>query len=65
MTIKWDLVKVMGEMEVSDSFFIPCLDCERVQREIKAVAAKLKINTVVHKSTENYIKGLRTWRIKE
>jgi len=64
MTLKWDLGGVIGGMAVKDSFFIPCLDCDAIQRDIERTAVAYNVQIRIKKATENYIKGLRTWRIK-
>lgn len=61
--IKWDFYTVIGGMAVGDSFFIPCLDVAPYRTKIKAVAEALGVTVVTHIVVENYIRGLRTWRV--
>lgn len=63
MTAKWNLKAVLGGMAVGDSFFIPCLDYEQVRKEIRAIARSFDIQVEIEPRTEQYIKGVRTWRI--
>lgn len=62
--LKWDFDAVLGGMRVNDSFFVPCLACERYRNRIRRLAKEYGIEVRCMKRTENYIKGLRTWRIR-
>lgn len=63
MSVKWNLKAVLGGMAVGDSFFIPCLDCTQVRKEIRAIARAFGIEVEIEQRTEQYIKGVRTWRV--
>ena len=63
MTIKWNLRAVLGGMAVGDSFFIPCLDCAQARKEILKIARTFGVEVEIKPRTEQYIKGVRTWRI--
>ena len=64
MTVKWNLKAVIGGMRVNDSFFIPCLDCAQIRKEILKVARVFGVEVEIAPRTEQYIKGVRTWRIR-
>ena len=59
---EWNIKAAVGGMSKGDSFFIPCLSCDKLQRKIRSVATEFGIKVSVRKVTEDYIKGLRTWR---
>jgi hypothetical protein len=61
---KWNLSAVIGGMKVGDSFFIPCLQCDENRKEIRRIAALFDIDVDIRPRTEEYIRGLRTWRIR-
>lgn len=63
MPVKWNLKAVIGGMAVGDSFFIPCLDCSQVKKEIRAVARTFNVSLEIKPRTEQYIKGVRAWRV--
>lgn len=62
--LRWDFGAAIGGMRVGDSFFIPCLECEKYRRQIYDTAKDYGVKVRCKKRTENYIKGLRTWRIR-
>jgi len=62
--LRWDFDAVLGGMRVGDSFFIPCLDCERYRRQVMNLAKEYGTEVRTMKRTESYIKGLRVWRIR-
>ena len=61
---KWDLRAVLGGMAVGDSFFVPCLECKDLNREINRLAKMFDIEVETKYRTEELIKGLRTWRVR-
>ena len=61
--INWDFEAVIGGMRVGDSFFIPCLDCKPYRAEIRRVAEEFGVKVRSRSRVENYIRGLRVWRI--
>jgi hypothetical protein len=61
---KWDLKAVLGGMAVGDSFFVPCLECKDLNREINSLAKMFDIEVEIKYRTEELIKGLRTWRVR-
>ena len=63
MPVKWNLKAVIGGMDVGDSFFIPCLDCEQVRKEIHAIGRIFDVKLEIKPRTEQYIKGVRAWRV--
>lgn len=63
MPVKWNLKATIGGMAVGDSFFIPCLDCDQVRKEIRAVARMFDVKLEIKPRTEQYIKGVRAWRV--
>jgi len=62
--VKWNLKAVLGGMSVGESFFIPCLECKQVRFEVLNLARSFGIEVEVKPRTEQYIKGVRTWRIR-
>jgi len=64
MSYDWDFPGAMQWMDVGDSFFVPCLACESLRREIQTTADKLRIKVVIKFVIENEIQGLRTVRIR-
>jgi hypothetical protein len=62
--VKWNLEGVLGGMSVNDSFFVPCLDCDPLRYEIRRLSEQFGITVKTRTVTENYIKGLRTWRVR-
>lgn len=62
--LRWDFGAAIGGMRVGQSFFIPCLECERYRRHIYEAAKEYGVEVTCKKRTENHIKGLRTWRIQ-
>lgn len=63
MPVKWNIKAVLGGMAVGDSFFIPCLECKPVRKEILAIARSYDITVEIKPRTEQYIKGVRVWRV--
>ena len=61
---KWDIPAVLGGMRVGDSFFIPCIPCDEIRKEIKRLADLFNIEVDIRDRTEEYVKGLRTWRLR-
>ena len=61
---RWDFHAVLGGMRIGDSFFIPCLNPEYHRGLIRRIAKEYGVEVRCMKRTENYIKGLRTWRIR-
>ena len=62
--LKWNIKAVIGGMGVGDSFFVPCLECDDIRKEISRLAKLFNIDVEIRPRTEDYIKGLRTWRIR-
>lgn len=62
--LRWDFDAVLGGMRIGDSFFTPCLECEKYRGQITRLAKEYGIEVRTMKRTENQIKGLRTWRIR-
>ena len=52
-----------SDFKVGTSFFLPCLSCIKLQREIKRKAEELDINIAYKIVIEKNIRGLRVWRI--
>jgi hypothetical protein len=49
---------------VGSSFFIPCLNCKQVRKQLKAVLRRLKLKVVMRVCIEEGVRGLRIWRTK-
>jgi len=62
--LRWDFEAVLGGMRIGDSFFVPCLRCQTYRSQIKRLAREFGIEVRCMQRTENYIKGVRTWRIR-
>jgi len=62
--LRWDFDAALGGMRVGDSFFIPCLECERYRGQIGRLAKEYGIEVRTMKRIESNIKGLRVWRIR-
>ena len=60
---KWNLKAPISGMRVGDSFFVPCLACEQLESRIRSIAADFGYKVSVRSTTEDLIKGIRTWRI--
>lgn len=65
------MIKIMGQKIAIDwrnfqpgtSFFLPCINRMRTERDIKKEVIRLKIDNIVSKQVvENGIYGLRVWR---
>lgn len=61
---KWDFKAVLGGMAVGDSFFVPCLDSADFRKEIRRLASMYGIEVEIRERTEEYVRGVRTWRIR-
>ena len=64
MAIEWDFAAVLGGMRVGDSFFIPCLACTDYRRQISRLAKQFGIKVHIRAWVQDYIRGLRIWRIE-
>jgi hypothetical protein len=49
---------------VGSSFFIPCLDVEEAQNQIKRTTKRLRYKIKTQLVIEQGIQGLRVWRIQ-
>jgi len=62
MSLVWDIPVVMADMQVGDSFFIPCVDCPPLRAKIAKLAALGGLKVSIRFCVEGDIQGLRTWR---
>ena len=49
---------------VGASFFLPCLNCKEVRKQVKVVLKRMKLKTVNKVCIEDGVRGLRFWRTK-
>lgn len=61
--LKWNLDAAMGGMGVGDSFFVPCLDTQAVVTTLSAMGRQYGYKVMVRVRVENYVKGVRVWRL--
>jgi hypothetical protein len=61
--LKWNLEATISGMRVNDSFFIPCLKCSMDSR-IRAIAKEFGYDVKIRNVTEEFVKGLRVWRVR-
>lgn len=62
--IKWNLETPMGAMVPGDSFFVPCIKCPPLISGVQRLAKLYNIKVQVRVRFENYIKGIRVWRLE-
>ena len=62
--LKWNLKAAISGMRVGDSFFVPCLDCKYLESKIRRVADEFGYSMSVKNVTEEFVKGLRAWRVR-
>lgn len=46
------------------SFFIPCVDRRRMEKQVLAEAKRLKVDVLCKHVVENNMYGLRVWRVE-
>jgi hypothetical protein len=63
MSYEWDFVTAMLGMDVGDSFFVPCLKCGPIKRQINAAAASLQIEVEITHTVEDELQGLRCVKV--
>lgn len=61
--LKWNLRVAISGMEVGDTFFIPCLDCDTEKRAALKLGKSFGYKISYRAVTEDYIKGIRVWRV--
>ena len=49
---------------IGASFFIPCLDTDEAERQVKRTVKRLRYKVVMRVVIEKGVQGLRVWRIK-
>ena len=49
---------------VGYSFFIPCLDPDEAEKQVKRTAKRLGFTIKTKVTIEENVKGLRVWRVK-
>ena len=49
---------------VGSSFFIPCLNCKQVRKQMKAMLRRMRLKVVMRVCIEEGVRGLRVWRAK-
>jgi len=64
MAFEWDFEYVLCRLLVGDSFFVPCLDTDKVRREIMRAAEEVGIKVSVRLAVEGELQGLRAWRVR-
>ena len=62
MSILWDVAAAIAEMHVGDSFFVPCVDCAPIRRQIQKSGEQQGVRLKTLFVIEGEIQGLRTWR---
>ncbi len=62
--LRWNLDVAVGGMSVGDSFFVPCVDCQPVITTLVQLGKAFGYKVVVRIRYENYIKGVRIWRMR-
>jgi hypothetical protein len=61
--LKWNLKATISGMSVGDSFFIPCLECDRVQSKALELGRDFGYKLSTRKVVEDLVKGVRVWRV--
>ena len=56
--VQWD------KFEPHSSFFIPCLDDKKAKKLLYTECKKRKLQVRIKTVIENYIRGVRVWRLK-
>jgi hypothetical protein len=62
--LKWNIKAAVSGMRVGDSFFVPCLDCKHLEGKIRRVAREFGYTFQIKNVTEEFVKGLRAWRVR-
>jgi hypothetical protein len=52
-----------AKFRIGSSFFVPGLDTQGLQNQIRKYAAKFNMRVVVHRRIERDVIGVRVWRI--
>lgn len=61
--LKWNLRVAISGMEVGDTFFIPCLNCDTEKRAVGSWGREFGYKLSYRPVTEDYVKGIRVWRV--
>jgi hypothetical protein len=59
----WNLDAAMGGMTVGDSFFVPCVSCQPAMTTLIQMGRQYGYEVKVRLRFENYVKGVRVWRV--
>lgn len=54
----------MVRMRIGESFFIPALDVTAIRKDVFTAAKLLQIKVETLTTVEDYIRGIRVWRVK-
>lgn len=57
INLRWDL------FQIGASFFVPGIDREALEKQIRREMRRLNIHTITRQVVENNILGVRVWRI--
>jgi hypothetical protein len=61
--LKWNLRIAISGMEVGDTFFIPCLECDTEKRKVTSLSSEFGYKLSYRSVVEDYVKGVRVWRV--